>query len=56
MEGPPLDEELDIDKLPSLEVAVMSSKLKEQTGLFPEYEPPVVHPEITSGKKGGVKV
>ena len=49
------DEELDLDELPSLEVAVMSSKLKEQTGLFPEYEPPVIHAEITAGKKGGLK-
>ncbi|KAK9895307.1 hypothetical protein P389DRAFT_197367 [Cystobasidium minutum MCA 4210] len=49
------DEELDLDELPSFEVAVMSAKLKKQTGLFPEYESPVIHREITAGKKGGIK-
>lgn len=51
----PKDEEYDIDKLPSLEVKVTSARLRNQKGGFPDHDPPVEHPEITEGKKGGWK-
>ncbi len=49
--------EVDLSKVPTLEVTVFSSKLK---GLrddvpFPEYEDAIAHPDITEGKRGGSK-
>lgn len=49
----PLDEEYDLDNLPSLEVTVMSTKVEDASGPLPEPQPAVCHPTVTEGKKGG---
>jgi len=51
------DKEIDLSKLPTLEVTVFSSKLKgvRDDIPIPIYEDAVEHPGITKGKQGGVK-
>jgi len=51
------DKEVDLSKLPTLEVTVFSSKLKgvRDDVPLPIYEDAVEHPGITKGKQGGVK-
>lgn len=49
----PVDEELDLDLIPTLEVTVLSRKLEDATGLPVEGDLPMEHPEATEGKKGG---
>jgi len=49
--------EVDLSKLPTLEVTIFSSKLKgvRDDVPFPEYEDAVAYPGITEGKRGGSK-
>lgn len=51
------NKEVDLSKLPTLEVTVFSAKLKRVRDdiPIPIYEDAVEHPDITRGKKGGTK-
>ncbi|KLO14548.1 hypothetical protein SCHPADRAFT_927808 [Schizopora paradoxa] len=51
------NKEVDLSKLPTLEVTVFSAKLKRVRDdiPIPIYEDAVEHPDITKGKQGGTK-
>lgn len=47
------DQEYELDKLPHLEVTVLSTKVEDSRGLLSKPASPLEHPEITQGKAGG---